>query len=121
MSTKDRSVTKSSRKRQRRQYTVQEKCQAVLAIWTERRSITEIGKELQVSWSQLRAWQNQALEGMLRALEPKRKGADRPAPLTAKLQRLLAKKGLAEQASEAVTPSLQKRLSEVQDAQKQTS
>jgi hypothetical protein len=83
--------------------------------------MTEMGRELQVSWSQLHSWQDQALEGMLRALEPKRKGTDRPPPLTAKLRKLLAKKGLTEQATAVVTPSLQRRLSEIQDTKKQTS
>lgn len=117
MSTKAKSTTKTSRKRVRRRHTALEKCQAVLAIWTERRSTSEIGKQMGVSWSQLRTWQDQALEGMLRALEPRQKAADRPAALTPKLQKLLASKGLTEAAAQTVTPALQKRLSEIQKAQ----
>lgn len=120
MSTKAKSVTTSTRKQTRRHYTAQEKCQAVLAIWTERRSMAQVGKDLQVSWSQLHVWQDQALSGMLQALEPKTKATDRPSPLSVKLQKLLAKRGLVEQVSGTASASLQKRLAEVQDTQKQT-
>lgn len=51
---------------------VEEKCRAVLAIWTERRKAVEIRKEMGISGSLLIQWQDRAIEGMLEALEPKR-------------------------------------------------
>ncbi len=74
-----------------------EKCRAVLSLWTERRTSTELCQELGVAWTQLAQWQDKALEGMVKALEVQRKGKERQVapPLSARLQRLLAKKGLA--------------------------
>lgn len=122
MSTKATSTTRKTgtrARRTRRQYTAIEKCQAVLAIWTERQSMSEVSRRLQVAWSQLNSWQNQALDAMLEALGPKKRAEDRSPELSGKLQNLLRKKGLSAEASSMVTPALQKRLSEVQTSQDQ--
>ena len=50
---------------------VQEKCRAVLAVWTERRRASGIRKEMGISASLLSQWQERAMEGMLEVLEPR--------------------------------------------------
>ena len=52
-------------------HTAQEKCRAVLSVWTERRKPGEICRELGVAWSILNQWQARAMEGMLLALQPR--------------------------------------------------
>jgi len=52
-------------------HTAQEKCRAVLSVWTERRKPVEICRELGVPWSLLSQWQDRAMEGMLLALQPR--------------------------------------------------
>ena len=60
---------------------VEEKCRAVLALWTERRKGVEIAKEMGLSWNLLNLWQERAMEGMLDSLEPRslREGSKGPA------------------------------------------
>ncbi len=43
--------------------TAQEKCQAVLSIWTERRKPGEVCREMGVAWGILKQWQDRAMEG----------------------------------------------------------
>ena len=76
--------------RVRRTFSVEEKLKAVLMVWTERRSGAEICKEMNLNWTLLDRWQNQAMEGMLKALEPKKK--EEQAPLNSRLEKLLEKK-----------------------------
>ena len=51
--------------------TAEEKCRAVLSVWTERRKPGEICRELGVAWTVLSQWQARAMEGMLLALQPR--------------------------------------------------
>jgi transposase-like protein len=77
-------------KRTRRVFGPKEKITAVLSIWTEQKKMSHLCRELSISWSMLDQWQNQAMEGMLTALSPKR-----PEPqkgLTPRLQKLIDKK-----------------------------
>ena len=77
-----------------RTYTALEKCQAVLAVWTERRTVSDVCRELSITWSHLSQWQDRALEAMVRALETRRRsGEQRPPALTERLEKLLAKRG----------------------------
>ena len=74
-------------------YSAQQKCQAVLAVWTGRRRPSEICRELGVPSNLLQAWQERALEGMLKALEPRtRRQEDRGPILTDRLQKMLERK-----------------------------
>ena len=77
--------------RKRRIFSSLEKSKAVLSIWSERRTMTELCKELSVTSGQLSKWQHQAMEGMLSALESKRDQEQLPA-LNNRLARLLEKK-----------------------------
>ena len=52
-------------------YTAEEKCRAVLLVWTEKCTIEEICQELGIVRSLFGHWQQNAMEGMLLALEPK--------------------------------------------------
>ena len=62
---------------------------AVLSVWTERRTNTQICKELSISSALLNQWQNQAMEGMVTALSPKRQ--EEPVALSTRLTRLMEK------------------------------
>jgi len=72
-------------------HTAQEKCRAVLSLWTERQKPAEICREMGVGWSLLSQWQERAMEGMLRALEP-RVRLERGVALSARLAVLLEKR-----------------------------
>ena len=52
-------------------HTAEQKCRAVLSVWTERSKPVEICRELGVPWSLLNQWQDRAMEGMLLALQPR--------------------------------------------------
>jgi transposase-like protein len=52
-------------------HTAEEKCRAVLSVWTERRKPGEVCRELGVAWTLLNQWQERAMEGMLLALQPR--------------------------------------------------
>ena len=52
-------------------HTPEEKCRAVLLVWTERRKPGEVCRELRVDWGVLQQWQDRAMEGMLLALQPR--------------------------------------------------
>ena len=76
-------------------HTAQEKCQAVLALWTERRKPGEVGREMGVAWGVLQQWQDRAMEGMLLALQP-RVQVERGVALSPRLAVLLEKKSQTE-------------------------
>jgi transposase-like protein len=52
-------------------HSAEQKCRAVLLLWTERRHPGELCRELGIAWSRLNQWQDRAMEGMLLALEPR--------------------------------------------------
>ena len=64
-------IEKPTEERKRRYHPAEQKCRAVLAVWTERRHPGEICRELGISWSILNQWQERAMEGMIQALEPR--------------------------------------------------
>lgn len=82
---------KPREQRRQRQHSAQQKAQAVLSVWTERRKPHEICRELGVSWTILDQWQKRALEGMLQALEPHVNLESGPA-LSPRLQSLLSRR-----------------------------
>lgn len=83
-------MTSKKKTRTRRKFSAEEKLTAVLMIWTEKKSGVEICKQMNLSWTILDRWQNQAMEGMLSALEPKKK--EESPTLNARLEKLLEKK-----------------------------
>ena len=74
----------------RRSFEPQQKITAVLSIWSERRTSAQLCQEMDISPALLGQWQNLAIEGMLRALDPKQK--DPLAPINQRLSRLIEKK-----------------------------
>jgi len=84
----------------------QQKITAVLSIWSERRTSAQLCQEMDISPGLLGQWQNLAIEGMLRALDPKQK--DPLPPINQRLSRLIEKK-LA-----GSTGKLEKRLRAIQ-------
>jgi transposase-like protein len=62
----------------------------VLSIWTERRTTAQMCQEMDISPTLLGQWQNLAIEGMFKALDPKKK--DPLPPLNHRLSRLIEKK-----------------------------
>jgi transposase-like protein len=98
------------KKTNRRSFDPQDKVMAVLSVWTERRTNTQICKELSISSALLNQWQNQAMEGMVTALSPKK--PEKPALLSTRLTRLM-EKNLSDP-----TARLEKRLLAVQQSSK---
>ena len=90
----------------RRSFEPQQKITAVLSIWSERRTSAQLCQEMDISPGLLGQWQNLAIEGMLRALDPKQK--DPLPPINQRLSRLIEKK-LA-----GSTGKLEKRLRAIQ-------
>ena len=74
----------------RRSFETQQKITAVLSIWSERRTTAQLCQEMDISPGLLGQWQNLAIEGMLRALDPKQK--DPLPPINQRLSRLIEKK-----------------------------
>jgi transposase-like protein len=93
--------------RTRRVFEPQQKITAVLSIWSERRTSAQVCQELSISPTLLGQWQNLAIEGMLKALDPTKK--DPLPPINQRLSRLIEKK-LSEPGK------LEKRLQSIQKA-----
>lgn len=80
-------------KKERNQHSAKERCRAVLSVWTERRRPSEVCKEMGIEDGLLVHWQNKAMDGMLRALEPRtRTDQDRGPALGLRVQLLLQRK-----------------------------
>ena len=111
------SASKAKKKAPRKSrvgYSAKQRCEAVLSVWTERRKPSEVCKELQIAWAQLNQWEDQALKGMLGALEPRqRKESARPPVLSAKLVKLLEK---VEKKEEQKQSKLEERLEQLVDS-----
>src|SRR3972149_1907567 len=93
-------------------HTAEEKCQAVLTLWTERRKPGEVCRDLGVAWGILKQWQDRAMEGMLMALQP-RVRVGRGGALSPRLAILLEKKSQA-----GMMKGLEKRLRKLQGSQR---
>jgi len=76
-------------------HTAEEKCRAVLSVWTERRKPGEVCRELGVAWALLSQWQARAMEGMLLALQP-RVPVEKGVALNPRLAVLLERKSKGE-------------------------
>lgn len=77
-------------RRSRRQFTPQEKCQAVLSLWSMSRSANAICREMAIQRPQLERWEETALSGMMQALEERRRTTEnQPTKLPKHLEELL--------------------------------
>jgi hypothetical protein len=92
-------------------YHAQERAQAVLSIWTERRRPREVCQELGIRPAVLSHWEKRALAAMLKALETQTRLEPGPA-LSPKLERLLARQALQQKGRMA---KLEKRLAKLQE------
>src|SRR5512137_2812574 len=77
-------------KQSRRSYSTEEKVKAVLMIWSDRRSVSALCREKEISWTLLNHWQNLAMEGMVKALSPEIK--EKAPALSDRLEKLLEMK-----------------------------
>jgi len=73
-------------------HTAEEKCRAVLSVWTERRKPGEVCRELGVGWTLLNQWQERAMEGMLLALQSRVPMMEKTLALNSRLAVLLERK-----------------------------
>ena len=73
-------------------HTAEQKCRAVLSVWTERRKPGEVCRELGVGWSLLSQWQERAMEGMLLALQSRVAVMEKTVALNSRLAVLLERK-----------------------------
>ena len=102
-----------STKRPPRRFAASEKCRAVLLVWTEKRSASQLVREMGLTWTVLSQWQEQAMAGMLSALEPRQQTEPKPCPLNTRLQQLLDRKAIRPAPETPALPAgLQKRLTE---------
>jgi len=92
-------------------YNAQQRTQAVLSIWTERRRPREVCQELGIRPAVLSAWEKRALAAMLKALGSETRLEPGPA-LSPKLERLLARQALQHKGRMA---KLEKRLAKLQE------
>src|SRR5512137_2287539 len=89
----ERPGTKDNKRRRKgSDHTAEQKCRAVLSVWTERRKPGEVCQELGVAWSILNQWQERAMEGMLSALQPRVPAMERTVALNSRLAVLLERK-----------------------------
>jgi transposase-like protein len=79
-------------KKGRSGHTAEQKCRAVLSVWTEGRKPGEICRELGIAWSILNQWQERAMEGMLMALQPRVPVMEKTVALNSRLAVLLERK-----------------------------
>jgi transposase-like protein len=90
MKTETETEPKAVRTRTLRRFSAKEKSQAVLALWSGRRSTSSLSKELGVPWGVIRSWENRALAGMLGALDPNwNQSVQNPCELPERLEKLL--------------------------------
>ena len=92
-------------------YTAQQRLQAVLSLWTERRRPADLCQALAISPKVLAHWEERALAAMLQALETPTRREPGPA-LSPKLERLVARQAVRQQGRLA---KLEKRLAKLQD------
>jgi hypothetical protein len=92
-------------------YSAQQRAQAVLSIWSERRRPAEVCQELAIPPTALYCWEKRALAAMLKALESPTRLEPGPA-LSPKLERLLARQALQHKGRMA---KLEKRLAKLQE------
>ena len=98
----------NKRRRKGSGHTAEEKCRAVLSVWTERRKPGDVCRELGVVWRVLNQWQERAMEGMLLALQP-RVPVDKGVALSPRLAVLLERNSKG-----GVMKGLERRLTKLQ-------
>lgn len=86
-------------KKEQATHSARERCEAVLAVWMERRRPAQVCRKLSISEGILLNWQDRALRGMLEALEPRTKIGDSEGPwLPSKLVKKLGRQAAQREA-----------------------
>jgi transposase-like protein len=107
--------TETKNKRVLIQHSAQEKCRAVLSVWSERRKACEVCKELGIQPTLLTHWQERAMEAILRAMEPKGQSGQAAPAIAPRLQKLLLRRVLKREGKVA---RLRERLEKIQQPTK---
>jgi len=106
-------TTETKPKKERIEHSAPQRVEAVLSVWTERRRPSEVCQELGINTMLLGMWQDRALEGMLRALEPRSRPESQRGPsLSPKLEKLLTRKT---QTGEGKLTRLERRLAKLNE------
>ena len=86
-------------KEPKRKYSVLEQCRAVLLVWSERRGMKDVCREMKVRGSLLAYWQDKAMAGLIAALTPRegREVAENGPALSVSVKRLLEKKAVEQE------------------------
>ena len=74
----------------RKQVSARAKTQAVLAVWSARRSASQVCRELGVNWGSLHGWEHKGIQGILKALGGETPAASSQRELGKRLEGLLA-------------------------------
>jgi hypothetical protein len=77
------------RRRRTQMYSAKEKSQAVLSLWSGRRSAASLMKAMDVPWAVINGWEKRALAGMLSALDPTWQQPAQTSALPPRVERLL--------------------------------
>ena len=101
------SSVSSKKSRNKRQISASEKCRAVLSVWTESCSISEVCRDLSVTRAQVTRWQEIAMEAMLQALDRQVRKVKKT-PLSNRLEKLL-KEQKTKSPPQADTPAKQEK------------
>jgi len=82
-----------------RKYNALEQCRAVLLVWSERRGVKDVCREMKISGSLLAYWQDKAMAGLIAALTPRegREVAENGPALSVGVKRLLEKQAVAQE------------------------
>lgn len=106
----ERPEVKENKRRKGSGHTAEEKCRAVLSVWTEKRKPGEVCQEMGVALGLFNRWQERAMEGMLLALQP-RVAVEKTVALTPRLVVLLERKSKT-----ATVKKLERRLVRLQES-----
>ena len=88
-----------------------DQCRAVLGVWMEKRSAEQVCRELGVTRKVLQQWQERAMDGMLRSLQPREgQEEERGSALAPKVKRLLERRAMEQ---DGRLPRLTKRLASI--------
>ena len=82
-------TTGTVRRRRTRMFSGKEKSQAVLSLWSGRRSASSLMKTMDVPWAVLNSWEKRALNGMLTALDPTWQKPAQTSALPSRVERLI--------------------------------
>ena len=74
----------------RKQVSARLKVQAVLSVWSARRSASQVCRELGVNWGSLHGWEHKGMQGILKALGGETQAAASQRELGKRLEGLLA-------------------------------